>query len=58
MGNPKSLIFNMLSGFPYFKIPDIFLPHETPIYFHNIKEKMIQDEIFKLNISPADMDYF
>ena len=35
MGNKKSLKYDALTGLPFIKIPDAFLPHETPIYFYN-----------------------
>ena len=57
MGNGRSYMFQNLIGYPLFKIPDSLLPHSTPIFFHNVPKKHI-DEIRKINFTLSDFDYF
>ena len=58
MGNKKSLKYDALTGLPFIKIPDAFLPHETPIYFYNNETILFKNKSNNLNVSPMDLDYF
>lgn len=57
--NPESKVGRKMSGFPFFKIPDRYLPHQTPIFIHvNNPALKIIEEDKKINITLGDLDYF
>jgi hypothetical protein len=54
MANAKSLIGNKISGFPFFKVSDNFLPHSSPFFIRNSKFRSFES----MHLTLADIDYF
>ena len=57
MGNKGSGMLNNLIGFPFFKIPDSYLPHSNPMFIHNAKN-IDENEIKRIHFTISDFDYF
>lgn len=57
MGNKKSGMLKNIIGFPFFKIPENFLPHSNPMFIHNTKN-INNSEIEKIHFTISDFDYF
>ncbi len=59
MANKKSPIARFATNFPMIYLPDYFLPHTTPIFFRlNTKKNEISNNLSKMHLTPADIDYF
>jgi len=57
LGNKNNQIFKQVIGFPFFKIPDNFLPHSNPMFIHNYEEKD-RSSLEIINFTISDFDYF
>ena len=58
MYNENSSYMKGLVGFPFIKIPEKFLPHPTPVYWHSHQFPIDTDQSTKLYFSLGDLDYF
>jgi hypothetical protein len=58
MFNAQNDIGSDFFKFPFFKIPDRFLPHETPIFISSIKNDFNVDDLYEMYFSLSDLDYF
>ena len=59
MLNPNSKSSKKILGFPFIRIPEKYLPHETPIFVHVNNDKFSnigKDD--NLHITLGDLDYF
>ena len=57
LGNKNSNIYKNILGYPFFEIPDKFLPHSNPMFIHNLPEKY-NSNIKSINFTISDFDYF
>ena len=58
MVNLKNSSVNWLKGAPFFKIPDRYLPHSTPIFIHTKLPENMFHKYENIFFTLADLDYF
>lgn len=58
MLNGKSELGAHAIGYPFLKIPDFMLPHNTPIFVRPIPKSIPSNVISGTHITLADLDYF
>jgi hypothetical protein len=58
MMNPYSKVAAEILGFPFIRLPDRFLPHQTPIYVRPLRETDALHGLDSMYITLADIDYF
>jgi hypothetical protein len=58
MFNAQNNIGRAFFKFPFFKVPDHFLPHRTPIFISSINTDLNLDGFNKMYFSLSDLDYF
>lgn len=58
MANDFSGQTKQLLGFPFFRIPDKFLPHFTPIFIRILNDKSSIGIMKSAHITLSDLDYF
>jgi len=58
MINVDNKALKILGGFPFILVPDQYLPHPTPIYFHKSSNILNDDDLSTTFFTLADLDYF
>lgn len=58
LANMNNVNLAWWGNFPYFRIPDNFLPHSTPIFVHTRNECISFDDQERFFLTLADLDYF
>lgn len=57
--NKEAIEAKKFLGFPFFLIPDKYLPHKTPLFAHlNNPQKVSADKLSGLHVTLGDLDYF
>jgi hypothetical protein len=58
LANTENSALKLLKGFPFFHIPDRYLPHPTPIFIHASNEHRSLENQADVFFTLADLDYF